>query len=183
MLNILSPNSVLVSILVNFLLPHRMSLEGDIWIYFISSVELGHYPHPLKVVWIHTDFMAKEKEHQFDLLMILGLRVRNPSTTHSMQQTIWPEAQCISVNFYCLLYKLLTVEKLDQNIKDYQRSRVCALHNHWWSTLTSPSLDALHMVICLPDYYFMWLICKFKQMCFQLALIHHWCQNIREKEA
>lgn len=78
--------------------------------------------------------------------------------------------------------KLLTVEKLDQNIKDYQRSRVCALHNHWWSTLTSPSLDALHMVICFPDYYFIWLICKFKQTCCWLALIHHWCQNIREEE-
>ena len=78
-----------------------------------------------------------------------------------------------------LIYKLLTVEKLDQNIKYYQRSRVCALHNHWWSTLTSPPLDALHMVICLPDYDFIRLICKFKQMCFWLALIHHWCQNIR----
>ena len=61
------------------------------------------------------------------------------------------------------MYKLLTVEKPDQNIKYYQRSRVCALYNRWWSTLTSPPLDALHMIICLPDYDFIWLIYKFKQ--------------------
>lgn len=61
------------------------------------------------------------------------------------------------------------------NIKYYQRSRVQSPHNHWWSTLTSLLLMPAY-ITCLPDYDFIRLICKFKQMCFWLALIHHWCQ-------
>lgn len=52
------------------------------------------------------------------------------ATAHLTPDTVYSCEFLLPVSFYCLLYKLLTVEKLDQKLKDYQRSRVCALHNH-----------------------------------------------------